>query len=122
MSSTSDVVTLMKAAMEKHNLHRVEDLAHRLGVTRTYTSLILNHRRIPSAKFVASVQRLVNMAPSLSEDAGPEYLALNVREIEDLLSHHVGDLPKQKGKAKIFYISIIRKLLHALEVKTNAAS
>lgn len=119
MSSTSDVVTLMKAAMEKHEIHRVEDLAHRLGVTRTYVSLILNHHRIPSAKFVSAVQRLVNMAPTPSEEAGPEYLALTMREIEDLLASRVDDLPKQKGKVKSLTISIIRKLLHALELKTN---
>lgn len=116
---SNDLITLMRAAMQKHQLHRVEDLAQRLGITRTYASLVLNGRRQPSAKVLASVQRLLHMAPSGDDEAGPEYLALSAKEIESLLARHVSELPSLKNKSKLLYISIIRKLLHALESKLN---
>lgn len=128
MSSTSK---LMRAAMEKHGLS-IAKLANKIGVSRTYASLVIHDKRRPSARFTMLVQRLLQMPPSdiwkesFSHDTSaalyqPEsdYLSMNLGEIEKHLILYSSSLPKCEDSQKLITLSVLRQLVEALRIKVK---
>jgi transcriptional regulator with XRE-family HTH domain len=119
----------MLAAMEKHRLS-VQSLADKIGVSRSYTSLVLNLKRSPSPRFVGTVERLLRI-PSLDDlsrnaatiatqtvaSSQNKYAHMSEGDLKKAVVEYARDVSLQSGIKLSITIEVMKDLLNALAVK-----